>query len=576
MKRRIISANIQRYLFMAIWLFTIPCAWSATITTSVDRNPVYMDESFRLTFESDSNVDAAPDFSPLEQFFDIVNRSQGSSMQIINGQVSNKTQWSLTLLPKQAGTFVIPEIRFGRDASQTVTLVVNPPRQGQSGNTGDISLEVTATPRTAYVQAQIIYTVRLFRAVNLVNASLSEPELADGDAVVEKLGDDREYETQRNGVRYGVIERSYAIYPQQSGRLSIKPIVFQGQIVDRKRSVFDPFAQSTRAKRLQSKAILLNIKSIPQAAQGSQWLPAKDLNLAEEWPDPLEFKVGEPVTRTITLKAEGLTAAQLPKIDSKVPEGIKLYPDQPALNDDKKTDEIIGTRQEKIAMIPTQAGDFTLPAIEIPWWNTKQDRQEVARVPARTIHVLAAEPSTAGSPVPPVAQQNNAAASVSNRDNEPAPIASAQEPSHLGIWFWVSIILALGWLLTIIWFVLMRRSSWINETTGSERAESLARLKQGLRRSCINNAAAQAKTSLLEWAKYHWQVDPPKNLGEISKRSEGALANEIDLLNQALYSRDIGQWKGEGLWQAFEQFTSTGKKKKSHTDEILEPLYPVA
>jgi len=576
-----IKAEFRRYLIFTLLLLMAPCAWSATVATHVDRNPVYMDESFRLTFESDSSVDAAPDFGPLEQFFDIVNRSQGTTMQIINGQVSNKTQWTLTLLAKQVGNFVIPAISFGRDTSKTLTLVVKPPRQGQTGVAGDageISLEVTAKPRTAYVQAQIIYTVRLFRAVNLVNASLSEPELVAGDAVVEKLGDDREYETQRNGVRYGVIERNYAIFPQQSGSLSIKPIVFEGQIVDRARSVFDPFSQSSRTKRLQSKSIQLEIKPVPQDVQGAQWLPARDLKLDEEWPDPLEFKVGEPVTRTITLRADGLTAAQLPKMATNVPEGIKLYPDQPALNDDKKADEIIGTRQEKIAMIPTQQGDFTLPAIEIPWWNTQNDRQEVARIPARTIHVLAAEPSTsAPNAVPPVAQQNNATPAVSdNKSNATTAVTPGETiPSTSVVWFWVSMVLALGWLLTIIWFVLIRRSSPTNATVNNERAESISRLKQGLKSACLNSLAADTKTSLLVWAKYHWQTDPPKNLGEISKRCSGALANEIDLLNQALYSRDIGQWRGAGLWQAFEEFTATKKAAKTKPGDILKPLYPV-
>lgn len=564
------------WLFLFIWLFMLPGAWAATVTTRIDRNPVHLDESFRVIFETDHSVDASPDFSPLEQYFDIVNRSHGTSMQIINGRMSNKTQWTLTLLAKQVGRFVIPSISFGSDSSETVTVAVEPARQGQSGDTGEISLEVTASPKIAYVQAQIVYTVRLLRAVNLVNASLSDPEVADGDAVVEKLGDDREYETQRNGVRYAVLERSYAIYPQQSGDLGIKPVVFEGQVVDRGRSLFDPFAQSSHIKRLQSKPIQLKVKPVPQDAQGSHWLPAKGLELVEEWPDPLEFRTGEPVTRTITLRATGLTAAQLPKIETDVPEGIKLYPDQPALNDDKKSDGIIGSRQEKVAMIPTHEGDFTLPAIEIPWWNTETDRQEMARAPARTIHVLAAESSqpTSAAPAPLTQQQGNVTPPISNKKTEMKPVNGETIPSTSGVWFWVSIILAIGWLLTVVWFVLVRRSSRISDTAKHEHTDSMSRIRQRLRKACQNDAATDAKTLLLEWAGYQWQNNPPKNLGEIGKRSGGELANEINALTQSLYRPGGAQWKGADLWQAFERYSASVKTKRDTTGEVLAPLYP--
>jgi len=567
--------RIHSGLVILLLSLMAPAVWPATITTHLDRNPVNLDGSFRVIFEADGNVDGSPDFSPLEQNFDIINRSQGSSMQIINGQISNKTQWTLTLLAKQAGSFVIPAIRFGRDTSQAVSILVQPARQGQSGDAGEVSLEVTAEPESAYVQSQIIYTVRLLRAVNLVNASLSEPELDGSDAIIEKLGDDREYETWRNGVRYAVIERSYAVFPQQSGKLSIKPVIFEGQIVDRGRSMFDPFAQASRIKRLKSESVELDVKAVPQNVQGIHWLPARELSLAEEWPESAEFKTGEPVTRTITLRAKGLTAAQLPELISEAPDGIKSYPDQPSLNDDKRINEIIGTRQEKTAMIPTQQGAFILPAIEISWWNTLKDRQEVARIPQRTINVVAADPSrTTASTATNALQQADIDARNSNTGREVIPAAAQINPSVSGVWFWVSALLAAGWLSTSIWFFMMHRSARKNVSAKKARTENLSRLKQGLSKACMSGAAADAGVILLNWAKYHWQSDPPQNLGEIAKRCGGYFAEEIDSLNKALYSHNAGQWQGKGLWQAFEQYIASSKPGEIQSSEILAPLYP--
>ena len=55
-----------------------------------------------------------------------------------------------------------------------------------------------------------LYTVRLYRRVDVAQAELSEPELAD--AVIEKLGEDSNYNTVVNGVSYLVTERKYAIF----------------------------------------------------------------------------------------------------------------------------------------------------------------------------------------------------------------------------------------------------------------------------------------------------------------------------------------------------------------------------
>ena len=66
---------------------------AATIRAHVDRNPVPVNESFVLTFDVQGDADGEADFSPLEALFDILNRSQGSKIQIINGRMDRTSQW---------------------------------------------------------------------------------------------------------------------------------------------------------------------------------------------------------------------------------------------------------------------------------------------------------------------------------------------------------------------------------------------------------------------------------------------------------------------------------------------------
>ena len=110
----------------------------------------------------------------------------------------------------------------------------------------------------------MLYTLRLYTRVDLSQARLDEPELAD--AVIERLGDDSRFNTQVNGLDYSVTERKYAIFPQKSGKLTIRPLVLTAEIITNSRPNFNGFfnSQTTKTKRIESKAITLDVNLHPQ------------------------------------------------------------------------------------------------------------------------------------------------------------------------------------------------------------------------------------------------------------------------------------------------------------------------
>ena len=178
---------------------------------------------------------------------------------------------------------------------------------------------------------------------------------------------------------------------------------------------------------------------------GKTWLPANDLSLTESWSQtPPNFVVGEPITRTLTLKADGLTAAQLPSMAMGDSNNFKAYPDQPRLNDKIGSAGISGTRQEKIALIPTRAGEITLPAIEIEWWNLNGKQMEVAKLPARVVTVAPAANVAANTTpaTPQVLSQAPAPVAVENTGKVQEAIVSNADQNH---WRYISIFLGLAW-----------------------------------------------------------------------------------------------------------------------------------
>ena len=107
---------------------------------------------------------------------------------------------------------------------------------------------------------------------------------------------------------------------------------------------------------------------------------------------------GEPVSRNITVGVLGQLETQIPALEPPATPGINVYPDKPELTRTVEPGGIRGMRSDQYAMIGVAPGPVVLPALEVPWWNTRTAEWEVARLPERTITVL---PSGEAPPPPP-------------------------------------------------------------------------------------------------------------------------------------------------------------------------------
>ncbi len=558
--------------FILLFIALSQSAIAANITAQVDRNPVSLNESFNIIFEATGSPDDDPDFTPLEKDFDIQGKSSSSNISIINGDYKKTKKWNISVYAKHAGTITIPSISFGKDSSPALRLNVKKASQQSTTQTADFFLEAEVNPEKIWAQGQIILTLRFMSSKNLSGFSgFSKPEIENLDAVIEQLGEDKQYQTQRGNKPYLVIERSYAIFPQQSGLMHIPPIIAEARISSGSRSMFDPFQRSGQTKRVRSKALDINVAGVPSNYHAKNWLPAAEIQLIEEWPqNPPIFKAGEPVTRTLTIMADGLTSAQLPELLPAAVNGLKQYPDQPVLKDNKKNNGIIGIRQEKIALIPGHAGQYTLPAIEIPWFNTTTGQIEKARIKERTISVAAGELTAPAPAIPAIQKQPGVSAQAESTVTQ----TPASQTSN--IWFWLSLFFATGWLLTLIswWYAKQKNKQTKQLSTQKEAlATSLSSANKRLKKACDKNDAHACKDALIAWGKVIYPLTPPTSLGHLAKLTGEPLESQINKLNEALYSSNTHTWSSNNLWEISQQITHKQNYKNTPSTETLEPLY---
>ena len=142
-----------------------------------------------------------------------------------------------------------------------------------------IEVEVSPAEPPYFVHAQLGLIVRVYYQQNLTEAAISQPEPSPASV---RLLDEVPFQAERNGVRYRVLERHYAIFPERSGDLLIPPLQLSGRLVERRS---DRLWQPTvRGRRIQvsSDPVQLTIQARPSSFSGNSWQPARNLELSQQ------------------------------------------------------------------------------------------------------------------------------------------------------------------------------------------------------------------------------------------------------------------------------------------------------
>jgi len=529
-------------------------ASAQTFDASVDRTRLNEGESVELTLESsDATRFGNPDLQPLDTLFEVLGRRQVNRLTSINDQARAVTRWIITLRPKHSGYVVIPPLRLGDAQSQAITLHVQANGAQAGGQLAPVFIDASLDQESVYVQAQSVLTLRIYHSVSLYDDSSLTP-LEIPQARVEALGEPRTYEKEINGIRHGVIELRYAIFPQESGELLIPGQVFSATAVDRSRGDdFNPFGpRPGRVTRVKSPEIPLRVKAKPASYPvDAPWLPARALSLSEAWnPQPEQARAGESLTRSLVLKVDGLSSAQLPPLPATRSNDVRRYPDQPQLANQASEFGLTGSREEREALVPKRSGQIELAAIEVQWWNTQEDRLERSSLPARTLQV-ASNPSL---------------------EAQATALAQAPAPGLPGpaLWPWQLSTGLLG-LSTMLGFALWWRARRQPAVLPSQQTGPNPRnLLDDLKRSCLANDSLATRHALDAWARQQ-----PETLADMAARFT-PLSDALDGLNGALYSESGQHWQGRNLWLAIRSLPAMETSEASLNPEAgaLPPLYP--
>lgn len=546
--------TLLHYLLLLCVLYAIPVQ-ASSFTARVDRSELSAGESVELILESDDTTHfLAPDLTPLKPLFELL-----SSQQINRFNESGQpvTQWILTLLPKQTGLLIIPPLSLGELNSAPIHLYIKDFNQPDIFPLEPVYIDSQLDREWVYLQAQLILTLRIYHAIPLFADSNLTPLSLD-NARVEQLGKPRTFEQHINGVRHGVIEVSYAIYPQQTGTINIAPQTFSATLAGHDPHSLTPFsARPGQRIQVQSAQIPVQVKDIPsEYPADAAWLPAQQVTLQQTWTPSLNSTIhtGTAVTRLLQLDVKGLAGSQLPALPANTSRAYQVYLDKPTFSHQYTANGVLSSRHERQAFVFHQSGQQTLDAIKLPWWNTTTDQLEYAVLAEQNLQVNAASA--------PVSEMHH---ELGTPVLSSEPAKNTANPAQLRLWQAASFLFM---LLSLVGFSLWWRARQQPAVLSNPNLTVSARnLHDSLKRACLSNDPHSARQALDAWVRQH-----SLSLLEMTA-THSELKTAVEALNNALYAEVSSPWQGAALWQAIEQYTLDKQNKTTQTEQ-LPPLYP--
>jgi hypothetical protein len=409
----------------------------AQVYATVSKNRVTQNELFRLTIVADQKVSGdSLDLSMLDSDFQTLGRpSFGTSINIVNGSRSTRSEWNVNIAAKRTGNITIPAFTIAGEQSQPITLqVVNDSAAPDSQDL--VQINTYFDDMTLYPNQSTVMHVELI--INADTRRLQDPQITPPSAEgvqLESASEPVQNQQIINGVQSTVVKQDFRITGLNPGRFNVIEPKFESQLI------YTGYNGATRmiALKTHAKSFTLTVLDKPSQYTGV-WLPTSYLNLEQQWQDsagkPLSesnntIAVGDPITRLIALTVRGVSQEQIPTINIDYPDSLRVYNEKPSYQALANGDIQMSLKQ---VLIANQSGDITLPGVTVKWWDTTAKTERKSLLAENTISV-SAQP------------QSNLAPTLV----QPQP-TQTDLVTDSGYWPYITGLFALLWLGTFAWF----------------------------------------------------------------------------------------------------------------------------
>ncbi len=377
--------------FLFCFLAFIPLlltAQNVDFKASANAKKILINSDFEVTFTLSNARASRGDFKfPSFRAFNVVagpNEMQRTS--ITNGNIQSTLAFSYILTPRKLGTYTIEpaSVKVDGKTLQTNSLtieIVEGNASNKDGETPDVFLQAETPTTQVYLGQQVplsykIYTTQNINSFNILTESEYQGFFAQelrrySSGVLKEVIGDTQYSTK--------IMRQIALFPQQTGSMTIEPMTMQLGIA--KGGARNPrdffFRPEMQRFKVSSEPLTLDVLPLPDNPPTSFRGAVGDYKAGASV-DKLDITTDDAFTFQLSVVGNGdLKRVQAPEL--KIDDAFELYEPQVKEERSQEIGGVIQSRKvfEYIA-VPKQIGQFNAQ-IEFTHFNPDSARYIVQR-----------------------------------------------------------------------------------------------------------------------------------------------------------------------------------------------------
>ena len=184
-----------------------------------------------------------------------------------------------------------------------------------------------------------------------------------------------------NNKKYAGLQFYFIVFPYHEGSFTVPSINITAQT---------PPEGSSQSQKvlLHTTSIPFVVKPIPKNMEGNNWFVAKNVFISEKWNKPLQnLKVGDIIERTVTIDAKGTLPQFIPQLSADSLDFASAYLQDASLRDERNDYDANGSITQSILYLLEKEGKFTIPSIQVSWWNPNSSKLYSRSAFAQKIHV---------------------------------------------------------------------------------------------------------------------------------------------------------------------------------------------
>jgi hypothetical protein len=246
---------------------------------------------------------------------------------------------------------------------------------GQALADPQVRVETRLQPAAPY---QVGSTLRL--EVDLLTTSwftqAPQPAVLDlpGTLITPPNGQADKLTENIDGTPYFGLRLTYLISPTAAGEYNIPALPFSLRL-----------GQASAAIDVSTQALRFSVTAPAAGTAATSQLVASGVRIEQRLDkSATALKVGDRITRRIQIQADDAQAMLIPPVEfSEIP-GLKRYlqPAEVSVLSNGRGSTDGGQRVDSVSYTVEEAGDYTLPAIELPWWDSHSQQARSSSVPA--------------------------------------------------------------------------------------------------------------------------------------------------------------------------------------------------